>query len=282
MEFPTVYKIDKKKIVESGRDLFVREDDTPKLFQPEEYKLLYFLRESRFVMFSDCPCLGATTTVLTNSHLKGPFDSKPGIKEPRNGMLGNSFREEKIIERIMSTVDVPSSFKDVDYRVFGLRTNEPIFPHLVSSRLEKDQPKRIMEICKASLANLEGIAEDLSVKRYDKGGYSANGCANGCVFNLYFSPGSFYDLPDLTLKAFGTRYKPDEIIVKAGLDELRTILAVLPYEVDFGLVDCTQEGLAYNLSVGKGFHLGKVPANPLEQKYDYGEVSKNSHQNIIL
>ena len=244
MEFETVYK------VKLFGEQFLKKEELEKLVQgAEAYKLLYFLKKSKYDVFNDFPHKGGQIKVLTNSSIEGPFAMIPQLSEKKGTSPLRDYGEE-IIRRFMPADKVPESFERVELVEYGTRTNNQIIQYFKEMQLlgtELVDKDKIKEVGETSFHKLEEISQELKIDYNLYGTFLCRALVDNYVIGFDYSESEELFYPLLNIKVFGKEgKKPHEIIdaLSGGL-----LKAFKPFnEIKYGLNRRTQIGLAHDFS----------------------------------
>lgn len=229
MAFETVYKVPEDVLNGVNGSRYLRKEDLEKL---TEHNLLFFLRESRFKILDDYPCMGAWERKFKHSEIMGPYEIAPTITE--GGY--NSESQEELVGLLVPVKIMPIHFKEVILIDYGTRAD---VDNLSYFSRRKINPDKISEVG-------SNILEKLKAKtKLEESDSVYKGRVNDCVFEFKLNPTWFY--PDIQMTIFGNGGNPFVLFDELGLSQIE---AQFPsYDVDFAIDHSTKKGLAYDLSL---------------------------------
>ena len=254
MAYELVYRTPEELLRGEEGDRFLRKTDLENLV---EYNLLYFLRGSSFHVLHDYPCMGGYEKRLRSSHIEGPYESAPKVKnkETSSGSLESS---EDIIELLIPKDSMPIDFEKVSLVEYGTQIDGNSERHLASVARKKMNTQRMIEIGKEALENLRKIG--VNVKEIENSVYQAS--SPDFILNLN-APSEFYIYPAVSITVFGRNGNAQELVEELGLYELSWQFS--SWDRDVGIRNSVREGVAYDLSL---------------DEIDLPNMSK--HKNVIL
>lgn len=241
MEFKTVYKVD--GLLKDGEEnSFLEKKELEKLVQStEEYKVLYFLRESNYLVLHDFPCLGAMRTVFSSSSVKGPFALPPQIKKKSSCEY---FAD--IIKKFIPSNEVPKSFEEIELREYGIQTDPEIARAILPCE-DMINCEKVKEIGKSALERLREISKNSKEITTKFGTTYTLAFIDDCLVKFNYSEIGFY-YPRMDVEILSAKGRSQEIVEKLGI-HLGEIFK-RPFTYNELLKRCIKRGLAYNFSIG--------------------------------
>lgn len=237
MAFETVYKVPHSLLKGNKGDYYLRTEDLENL---AEQSLFYFLKQSKYHILDDYPCMGDFERRFRSSTVEGPFESIPFINP--NIEKQNAYSEDtlEVLKWLVPKDLTPVDLEKVSLVKYGTRTDSDTLNHLglvAGEGINLDHIKEIGEKVLETLRQKCDLQHLSQSKTYR---------ASAKDYLLEFSLGQYHYDPAIKITLFGRGEMPYQILWESGIQELEKLFSG---NRDVGIKDSKRNGFAYNLNL---------------------------------